>query len=112
MKRYVDIDSLVSILDKDIESGDEQVSISWVRSWLQVQTSTDVVAETVEKMGATILAEIEAALDSNYRALKTYRERPVEMKDFLRCVDGKIAALRGMSDFVEETIEKMLEGSS
>ena len=73
------------------------------------------IEETVRKMAKMLQDEIKSALDSNYRARQ---ERIDKWKDpnayiggdFVSICDGKIAALRGIDDFIDEIVDKMLEG--
>ena len=62
----------------------------------------------LKAMANDILAEIEAALDSNYAARKERIEKGHTSDDFLSVIEGKIAALRGMQGFVEELLDTML----
>lgn len=72
------------------------------------------IEETVLKMAKILQDEIKSALDSNYRARQ---ERIDKWKDpnayiggdFVNICDGKIAALRGIDDFIGEIVDKMLE---
>ncbi len=43
MPRYIDLEKTIAILDNDLKTGDEMVSISWVKSWLNIQPTADVV---------------------------------------------------------------------
>lgn len=43
MPRYIDAEKTIAILDNDLKTGDEMVSISFVKSWLNIQPTTDVV---------------------------------------------------------------------
>lgn len=43
MSRYIDLEKTVAKLDNDLNTGDEMVPISWVKSWLNIQPTADVV---------------------------------------------------------------------
>ena len=43
MSRYVELDKIIAILDNDLKTGDEFVTISWSKSWLSIQPTADVV---------------------------------------------------------------------
>lgn len=59
---------------------------------------------SVSEIFTEIQAEIKAALDSNYKALPQ-----VEMSEELwYCVRGKIDALRGIDDFIDELKKKYI----
>lgn len=64
--------------------------------------------EKLREMTLRIVEEAEAALASNYAARKERIERGHTSDNFLHLIDGKIAALRGMSDFVEKLLDDML----
>lgn len=66
------------------------------------------VRASLRTMAEAILDEIEAALESNYRALQERLKNAGQMDEFTRYIDGKIAALQGMSAFVEELLNIML----
>ena len=43
MERYTNLDDIIAKLDKDIEDPDEKVSVHWVKTWLNMQPTADVV---------------------------------------------------------------------
>ena len=71
----------------------------------------------VKEICCKIEAEIVSALESNYSAR---RERIEKWKDanayiggdFVSICDGKIAALRGIEDFIEELKDSYVEGKN
>lgn len=68
--------------------------------------------EVVRKICCEIESEIVAALESNYKArAERIRNPRIDTADeFISYIDGKIAALRGIEDFVEELKKKYTEG--
>ena len=73
----------------------------------QVEQNKRAVRASLRTMAEAILDEIEAALESNYAARKERIEKGHTSDDFLSVIEGKIAALRGMSDFVEQLLDDM-----
>ena len=69
MARYINLDALCEILDEDIETGDEVVTISWVKSWLLAQTKLIIpdTADVVPKseVAGEIFEEIDELLVQN-----------------------------------------------
>ncbi len=43
MPRYIDLERIIAILDNDLKTEFEMVSISWVKSWFNIQPTADVV---------------------------------------------------------------------
>ena len=70
--------------------------------------STDVAREIFEE----IEAEMEAAIDSNYRAKREHKNHSVipNYDNFDAMCDGKIYAMRGLLDFIAELKKKYTEG--
>jgi hypothetical protein len=66
----------------------------------------DAPAITDKEIALEIIAEIDEALKSNYRARAERIAIPnIDMADeFVSYCDGKIAALRGINDFIESII--------
>lgn len=66
----------------------------------------DISSEVAREIFAEIEAEIKEALNSNYRA----KPHIAESEELYHIVDGKIAALSGMEDFIAELKKKYTEG--
>ena len=47
MARWINLDAICEILEEDIKTGDELVTISWVRSWLLLQSNI-IISDSVE----------------------------------------------------------------
>lgn len=67
---------------------------------------TDMQIDVAEEIFAKIDAEIEAALESNYKARSVFDIH----ENFYQWVQGKIDALWGIQGFIEELKEKYTEG--
>lgn len=67
-----------------------------------VAPKSEVAREIVKE----IRHEIELALESNYKARKQRLEGQVAYDAFVSWVDGKIAALKGIDDFINSHIAK------
>jgi hypothetical protein len=66
--------------------------------------------QAVRDIFEDIEEEIEAALESNYKVREEREREYYDFDDiFLSCICGKIAALSGIDDFIEELKEKYLE---
>lgn len=71
MARYINLDAICEILDEDIKTGDERVTISWVKSWLLTQSkiiipdSADVVPRSeLEQMRERLLRATRCAIEA------------------------------------------------
>ena len=68
-------------------------------------------AEVAREICCKIEEEIVAALESNYKAKAERMANPrIDADEFISYCEGKIAALRGIEDFVEELKKKYTEG--
>ena len=74
----------------------------------QVEQNKRAVRASLRTMAEAILDEIDAALESNYRALQERLKNADQTDKFTHYTDGKIAALQGMQGFVEECLDLML----
>jgi predicted HicB family RNase H-like nuclease len=66
-------------------------------------------AEAITEFANALHDEIAAALESNYKAKRERSKNdPDDYNDaFFNMIEGKIAALRGIDDFVSETVDKL-----
>lgn len=57
--------------------------------------------------------EIHSALENNYRVRAERLKRPIvdTADEFIGCCDGKIHALRGIDDFIDDLLRKEDEGN-
>ena len=69
-------------------------------------------SEVAREIFAEIEKEIESAIESNYRAKKEHYNHSVipNYDNFNAMCDGKIYAMRGLLDFIEELKNKYTEG--
>ena len=66
--------------------------------------------EVLEKFCDELQSEIQAALSNNYQVLKERKEHRLEGDTLIPLIEGKVAALRGIDDFIDTLLEKYLEG--
>lgn len=107
MARYVDVDALIAEYDR------VHVGPAGGARKLMVDAPTADVApksEVAREIIKEIRHEIELALESNYKARKQRLEGQVAYDAFVSWVDGKIAALRGIDDFIDYIEKKYTEG--
>jgi hypothetical protein len=112
MSRYIDADNIklkgIAALDENL---DFLVSLSDVRKSLQMTPTADVVPRAeVEEIFSELYKEIESALNSNYKARRERINGCGARDMFLNVVDGKIASLRGLHEFIEYLEEKHTGG--
>lgn len=70
-------------------------------------------AEVAREICCKIEQEIVAALESNYKVKAERMANPrIDADEFISYCEGKIAALRGIEDFVEELKKKYTEGKN
>lgn len=121
MPRYIDADALESELFRDGIAGlfldyprRRRYTIGDIRGMLKnerIAPTADVVPRAeVEEIFSELYKEIESALNSNYKARRERINGRGARDMFLNVVDGKIAALRGLHEFVEYLEEKHTGG--
>jgi uncharacterized protein YehS (DUF1456 family) len=79
----------------------------------QQEIIDEVKSEVAKEILADIHQEIKEALESNYKARKERNEDRCWSRindDFINTVNGKIAALRGIEDFVTELEKEFVKG--
>lgn len=74
----------------------------------------DKQSDVVREIFAEIEKEIDAAIESNYRAKKEHYNRSVipNYDNFNAMCDGKIYAMRGLLDFIAELKKKYTESEN
>lgn len=69
------------------------------------------VADAIKEFAEKVHNEIEEAVESNYRVKEERVAKTDDYGDsFVSWVDGKIIALRGIDEYMEELLEKMMGG--
>lgn len=70
-----------------------------------------IKAEAIKELADKVHTEIHQALESNYKARQERMEKYINANgtdEFIQYCEGKIAALRGIDDFVDETYKEMV----
>lgn len=77
--------------------------------WMDFVKKTE--AEAIKEFVDKVHTEIHQALESNYKARQERMEKYINANgtdEFIQYCEGKIAALRGIDDFVDETYKEMV----
>ena len=109
MARYIDADDLKVVIHANDWSNPvvpDVVGVIIDRS----PTANVVPRAEIEEIFSEIYKEIESALNSNYKARRERINGCGARDMFLNVVDGKIAALRGLHEFIEYLEEKHTGG--
>ena len=106
MARYINLDALVEILDEDIKTGDERVSISWMKSWLLLQPKIIVPDSADVAPRAEVAREILAIIDQRQHLVQQ-REEGVREPWHNGYYSGKHLAYQDIKEIIEQ---KYLEG--
>jgi hypothetical protein len=116
MARYTDIDNLIKIIqDQIIDTNPNDLGYKVLTQFIAALNHAPIAdvaarAEVANKICCEIEEEIVAALQSNYRAKQERVEKQLP-DDFVSYMcEGKIAALRGIYDFIDELKKKYTEG--
>lgn len=111
MARYIECETACAEIDKgDLLVGN---NAEFAKEIIRRTPTADVAprSEVAREIFGEIEAEIVAALESNYSARTTrMKKSTVEYSaEYISYFDGKIHALRGIADFVEEIKQKYTE---
>jgi hypothetical protein len=79
----------------------------------EVTDRDDAKAEAIKEFADKVHTEIHGALESNYNARREHIDKWRDPNayiggDFVPMVEGKITALRGIDDFIDETYKEMV----
>lgn len=109
MARYIDADDFKAVIHANDWSNPVVPDVVGVI--IDRSPTADVVPRAeVEEIFSELYKEIESALNSNYKARRERINGCGARDMFLNVVDGKIAALRGLHEFIEYLEEKHTGG--
>lgn len=122
MARYINANMLVQDIERNRANNDLNNAIAsqthnaahrhFIKMVLDQPTADVVPREEVKRIFNEIEQEIVAALESDYKALRTYDDGRNNdyILELVGRVKGKIDALRGIEDFIEELKKKYTKG--
>ena len=73
---------------------------------------SEIKAESIKEFAERLKEEIVEALKSNYNAQNERILKTNKVDEFVKYCDGKIAALRGIDDFLDDLLKEMVGDSN